>query len=191
MSKAKEWPATKPEMRQVADLMPYARNARRHSPEQIEKIARSIQEFGWTNPVLINEAGGIIAGHGRILAAQHLNIREVPVIVAVGWTDAQQRAYVIADNKLALEAGWDRETLALEFAELKALDFDLTLTGFDDDPSVGGSSVTRLETPQAIEFAWALIGVPIASMGELAMMVEKAQTIDGAIVEVADDKKRL
>jgi len=183
------WPATKPETREVADLIPYARNARKHSDEQVVKIARSITEFGWTNPVLVSEAGGIIAGHGRILAAQHLNIREVPVIVAVGWTDAQQRAYVIADNKLALEAGWDRETLALEFAELQALDFDVTLTGFDDELPSGGDSVSRLQTPQAIEFAWALIGVPIGSMGELAMMIEKAQQIDGSIVEVADGKK--
>ena len=192
MSKKKTpWPATQAETREVADLVPYARNARKHSPEQIDKLSRSIEEFGWTMPVLVNDGGGIIAGHGRILAAQQLGIREVPVIVAKGWSDAQQRAYVIADNKLALEAGWDRETLALEFAELKALDFDVTLTGFDEAPSSGGSSVSRLDTPQAIEFAWALIGVPIGSMGELAMMVEKAQSIDSAIVELADDKKRL
>ena len=187
--KPNPWPATQPETRAVADLVPYARNARKHTDEQVEKIARSIREFGWTNPVLVNEAGGIIAGHGRIMAAQTIGIEEVPVVVAVGWSDAQQRAYVIADNKLALEAGWDRETLALEFAELQALDFDLTLTGFDEEPTTAGDSVSRLQTPQAIEFAWALIGVPIGSMGELAMMIEKAQQIDGAIVEVADGKK--
>lgn len=183
------WPATQSQTREVADLVPYARNARKHSDEQVAKIARSIREFGWTNPVLVNEAGGIIAGHGRVLAAQSLGIREVPVIVAVGWTDAQQRAYVIADNKLALEAGWDRETLALEFAELAALNFDLTLTGFDDALTKGGDSVSRLQTPKAIEFTWALIGVPVAHMGDLAMMIEKAQGIEGAIIEVADGKR--
>jgi len=119
-------------MRRVADLVPYARNARKHSQAQVAKISASIQEWGWTNPVLVDEKGGIIAGHGRILAAQKLGIESVPAMVARGWTDAQRRAYVIADNQLALEAGWDRDMLAIEFAELAGLNFDLSLTGFDD-----------------------------------------------------------
>ena len=119
------------ERRPIGSLIPYARNARTHSDAQIQQIAASMREWGWTNPVLVDEAGGIIAGHGRVLAAQRLQVSEVPVIVASGWTDAQKRAYIIADNKLALNAGWDNELLALEFGELQDLGFDLDLTGFD------------------------------------------------------------
>ena len=128
-----DWPADKVERRDVASLVPYAKNARTHSAAQVAAIAASIREWGWTVPVLVDEAGGIIAGHGRILAAQKLGIAEVPVMVATGWTEAQKRAYVIADNKLALNAGWDDELLKLELGDLRDLDFDLSLTGFDDD----------------------------------------------------------
>lgn len=128
-----DWPADKVERRDVASLVPYARNARTHSPAQVAAIAASIREWGWTVPVLVDEAGGIIAGHGRILAAQKLGITEVPVMVANGWTEAQKRAYVIADNKLALNAGWDDELLKLELGDLRELDFDLSLTGFSDE----------------------------------------------------------
>ena len=117
----------------VEDLIPYARNSRTHSDEQVAQIAASIKEWGWTTPILIDEAGGIIAGHGRLLAARKLKMEEVPTIEAAGWSDAQKRAYVIADNKLALNAGWDNELLALELAELADLDFDLDLTGFSLD----------------------------------------------------------
>lgn len=117
-------------MRKVADLVPYARNARTHTPEQVAQIAASIQEFGWTVPALIDEADGLIAGHGRILAAHILKIAEVPTVVARGWSDAQKRAYVLADNKLALNAGWDTELLKVELDELRGLDFDLDLIGF-------------------------------------------------------------
>lgn len=188
VSNPDEWPAAKVESRDLKQLVPYARNARTHTDEQILKIAASIEEWGWTNPVLISDDNTIIAGHGRVLAVDRLGIEAVPVVVARGWTDAQRRAYVIADNKLALEAGWDREVLAFEFAELEALDFDLTLTGFDQDGDVR-DGVTRVDVPKAIKFAWALIGVPISEMGRLSMMVEDAQSIDGAIVEVCDDTK--
>lgn len=126
------WPADKVDRRKVADLVPYARNSRTHSPEQVAQIAASIREWGWTVPVLIDEAGGIIAGHGRVLAAQKLGIAEVPCMVAAGWTEAQKRAYVIADNKLALNAGWDNDMLKVELGELRGLEFDLSLVGFDD-----------------------------------------------------------
>lgn len=126
------WPADAVERRPIAALAPYARNARTHSPEQVAQIAASIQEFGWTMPVLVDEAGGIIAGHGRILAAQSLGIEDVPVMVARGWTDAQRRLYVIADNKLALNAGWDDAILALEFGDLSGMDADTGITGFAD-----------------------------------------------------------
>jgi len=112
-------------------LVPYARNSRTHSPEQVAQIAASIREFGFTNPVLIDEAGGIIAGHGRVLGARHLGLQAVPCLRLVGLTDAQKRAYVIADNKIALNAGWDDSLLALEMRDLQGMDFDLGLTGFD------------------------------------------------------------
>src|SRR6478752_10203466 len=126
------WPADAVERRPVAALVPYARNARTHSPEQVAQIAASIREWGWTVPVLIDEAGTIIAGHGRVLAAQSLGIAEVPVMIAAGWSEAQKRAYVIADNKLALNAGWDAELLPVELGDLKELGFDLGLTGFGE-----------------------------------------------------------
>jgi DNA modification methylase len=126
------WPADKVTRRKVSELIPYARNARTHSPEQVAQIAASIKEWGFTNPVLVDEEDGIIAGHGRILAAQLIGLADVPTMVAKGWTEAQKRAYVIADNKLALNAGWDMEKLAIEFGDLASLDFDLTLTGFGD-----------------------------------------------------------
>ena len=114
-------------------LLPYAKNSRTHSPEQIAQIAASIQEFGFTNPVLVDDTNGIVAGHGRVLAAQQLGMEEVPTI-NIGWlNEAQRRAYVIADNKLALNAGWDNELLALELGELGDLGFDLELTGFTDE----------------------------------------------------------
>jgi DNA modification methylase len=113
--------------------VPYANNARTHTPEQVEQIARSIEAWGWKNAVLIDEAGGIIAGHGRVLAAKHLGYTDVPVVVATGWTEAEKRAYVIADNQLALAAGWDEDMLRAELGALAADGFALDLIGFGDD----------------------------------------------------------
>jgi hypothetical protein len=130
MKSEKQWPADAVERRAVADLVPAARNARTHSDEQIGQLAASIKEWGWTTPVLLDEAGGIIAGHGRVLAAKKLKIETIPCMVARGWSEAQKRAYVIADNRLALDAGWDEDLLRIEFAELKSLDFDIAPIGF-------------------------------------------------------------
>ena len=130
MTKEQPWPADKVERRPVADLIPYARNARTHSDAQVAQIAASIKEWGWTTPVLCDEDGGIIAGHGRVLAARKLGIADVPVMTAKGWTEAQKRAYVLADNQLALNAGWDMDLLKVELSELDDLDFDVELTGF-------------------------------------------------------------
>jgi len=116
----------------TADLIPYARNTRTHSPEQVAQIAGSIREFGFTNPILIDGQNGIIAGHGRVMAASKLGLAKVPCIRLDHLTDTQKRAYIIADNKLALNAGWDEEMLALELGELKDEDFDLSLIGFDE-----------------------------------------------------------
>lgn len=117
----------------VDSLIPYARNSRTHSPEQVAQIAASIREFGFTNPVLVDADGGIIAGHGRVLAARKLGMAEVPVIELGHLTDAQRRAYVIADNKLALNAGWDAEMLKVELSFLDGQSFDLSLIGFSED----------------------------------------------------------
>jgi len=114
----------------VNSLIPYARNSRTHSDAQITKIAASIKEFGFLNPVIVDGENGIVAGHGRVMAAKKLGMDEVPVVEASHLTEAQRRAYVIADNRLALDAGWDDEMLRVEFAELEGLGFDLDLTGF-------------------------------------------------------------
>jgi DNA modification methylase len=113
-----EWAAYNPEPWPVASLLPYARNARTHSAKQVREIAALIAEFGWTMPVLVDETGMILAGHGRVMAANLLGLVEVPVIVARGWSDAKKRRYIIADNKVAENAGWDKELLALELAAL-------------------------------------------------------------------------
>ena len=115
--------------REVSSLIPYARNARIHDEAHVAQIAASIREWGWTIPVLIDEHGGIIAGHARILAAAKLNITQAPVIVARGWSDAKKRAYILADNKLTLNAKWDRELLAGEIADLRGV-CNLDLAGF-------------------------------------------------------------
>ena len=114
-------------------LIPYARNSRSHSDEQVAQVAASIREFGFTNPVLIDGEGGIIAGHGRVMAARKLGMADVPCIRLAHLSDAQKRAYIIADNKLALNAGWDEEILALELLDLRGEDFALPLSGFTSE----------------------------------------------------------
>jgi DNA modification methylase len=117
---------------EVTALIPYAKNSRTHDDAQVAQIAASIKEFGWTNPILVDGDKGVIAGHGRLLAARKLGMNKVPTIELKDMTEAQKKAYVIADNKLALNAGWDTNFLSLELQELKDQDFDLTLLGFDD-----------------------------------------------------------
>ena len=119
--------------RKVAELIPYAQNSRTHSQAQIAQIAASMKEFGFTNPVLIDAKGGIIAGHGRVMAAKALGLADVPVLVLDHLTAAQRRAYVIADNKLALNAGWDEDVLRAELEALAADGVGLEITGFDQD----------------------------------------------------------
>jgi len=130
---------------QLDALIPFAKNSRTHSGDQVAQIAASIKEFGFTNPVLIDNDGGIIAGHGRVMAARKLKLKEVPCIRLGHLTDAQKRAYVIADNKLALNAEWDDEMLKLELGDLKELNFDLSLTGFSTD------EINALLTPTVVE----------------------------------------
>src|SRR6267142_1601945 len=160
------WPADKTIRRAVDELLPYARNARTHNAEQVEQIAASIREWGWTNPVLVAEDGTIIAGHGRVLAAKKLRLKEVPVMVASGWSEAQKRAYALADNKLALNAGWDLALLALELNELEAFGFDLVLTGFDIDEraALTAGSTEGLTDPDTVPD---LPTNPIARLGDV------------------------
>lgn len=117
----------------VEKLIPYARNSRTHSPDQVAQIAASIKEFGFLNPVIIDGEMGIIAGHGRVMAARKLGITELPCIDAAHLTEAQKRAYIIADNKLAMNAGWDDEMLRVELQDLVGVGFDIELTGFSLD----------------------------------------------------------
>lgn len=129
-------PGPKPltvEYRAVASLIPYARNARTHDDAQVAKLAASMKEFGWTNPILLDGENGVIAGHGRLLAARKLGLETVPCIELSHLTAEQRRAYVLQDNRSALDAGWDDELLRIELADLQTVDYDLSLTGFSAD----------------------------------------------------------
>ena len=130
---------------EVEKLIPYVRNSRTHSDAQVAQIAASIKEFGWTNPILVDGENGIIAGHGRLLAARKLGAKEVPVIELAHLTESQKRAYVIADNQLAMNAGWDTAMLTLELADLKESEFDLDLIGFD------AKELEKLLEPEQVE----------------------------------------
>jgi len=133
------------EWRSVSTLIPYARNSRTHSDEQIAQIAASIKEFGWTNPILIDGDNGIIAGHGRLSAARKLGHEEVPVIELKDLTETQRKAYIIADNRLALNAGWDNEMLTIELNDLLADGFALEILGFDP------KEIDALLEPEVVE----------------------------------------
>lgn len=139
------------EMLATTALKPYEKNARTHSAEQIEKICRSIQEFGFINPVLIDEKQMIVAGHGRVMAAQKLGMEKVPCLRIKGLTETQIRAYILADNKLAEDAGWDDEILRVELEELKELDFDITIAGFDVVEIEEEPEVFEDEVPEQVE----------------------------------------
>lgn len=131
MKNPESWPADKVERWPIARLIPYARNARTHSDDEVKLIAASMREYGWTNPVLVDEDGTLIAGHGRILAAPLLGWTQAPTMVARGWSEAKKRAYRLADNQIALKAGWDASLLALELDDLRAEGIDLASLGFD------------------------------------------------------------
>jgi hypothetical protein len=153
------WPADQTERRATASLVPYAKNARTHSPHQVAQIARSITEFGFTMPVLVDEHDGIIAGHGRVLSAELLKLETVPVIVARGWSEEKKRAYVLADNQIALNSGWDEDVLRSEIEALRATEFDLTLAGFDKAQL---DDLFEIETPAPANTAPQLEGLSYA-----------------------------
>jgi DNA modification methylase len=161
--------------RKVETLIPYARNPRTHSDAQVAKIAASIVEYGWTNPVLVDGDNGVIAGHGRLAAARKLGLDEVPVIELGHLTLAQKRAYVISDNRLALDAGWDEELLALELAELSEAGYDLALTGFDEseidallaDETTGGDGEQEEAGDDAADDVPDAPAIPVSRVGDV------------------------
>ena len=163
-------PNPKIEMMPVASLRPYAGNARRHSRKQVRQIADSIRRFGFTNPVLISDEGEIIAGHGRVMAARELGIGELPTLRLSHLTSAERRAYVLADNKLALNAGWDTEILAIELEALIELDFDVSLTGFsiaEIDFTLDQAREAKTEPIPVADVIPPLPTVPVTRRGEI------------------------
>ena len=132
MDKSIHWPANEIRWWDIDDLQPYDKNSRTHTEAQIDQLCTSMGEWGWTVPILVDEHGGIIAGHGRYEAAKRLGYSKAPCTTAVGWTETQKRAYVIADNKLTENSTWDLERLGIELSEIRAEGFEISLTGFDD-----------------------------------------------------------
>lgn len=164
------------EYRKVEALIPFARNPRTHTEAQVAKIAASIVEYGWTNPILVDGEHGVIAGHGRLAAARRLGLVDVPVIELGHLSSTQKRAYVISDNRLALDAGWNEELLALELAELSESGYDLTLTGFDDteieqllagDVSVGNGDAQDADAPDAVDDVPEVSATPVSRAGDV------------------------
>ena len=190
MTKPKHY---KHEIRKVSDLIPYANNSRTHSDEQVNQVASSIKEFGFTNPVLVEPDGGLIAGHGRVMAAQKLSLDEVPCIVLEGLTEAQKKAYVIADNQLALNSGWDMDALKLEMESLKEMEFDIDLLGFDDEfldglmPMEETEGLTdEDEVPEPPETPVSVLG-DIWQLGDHRLMCGDSTSID-AVEKLMDGK---
>jgi DNA modification methylase len=183
--------------RLLGELIPYARNPRTHSDAQVAQISASIREFGWTNPVLVDGASGIIAGHGRVLAARKLGLERVPVIELAHMSEAQKRAYVLADNQLALNAGWDEELLRLELADLSELGFDVGLIGFGEgelERLLAGESRTGLteddEAPALPDQAitrrgdvWAL-GEHLLLCGDATVLDDVERVLEGRLADM-------
>ena len=161
----------------IQDLIPYARNSRTHNDAQVAQIAASIKEFGWTNPILLDGTNGIIAGHGRVMAAQKLGETEVPTIELGHMDENQKRAYIIADNKLALNAGWDNEMLALEVADLKDAGYDLGLTGFslDEIAALNGDASIDEDFKEPIDESRNLLMIECEGERELEKLYEEMQ----------------
>ncbi len=184
----------KVEYKNIKELIPYCNNSRTHSDEQVLQIASSIKEFGFTNPVLIDGQGGIIAGHGRIMAAQKLKMDEVPTITLSDLSEAQKKAYIIADNKLALNSGWDDELLKIELEQLKELDFDLGLIGFSDDELallMGGETTEGLvdedQVPELVDDPVTVLG-DVWLLGNHRLMCGDSTSID-AVERLMDGQK--
>jgi len=187
------WPSDCVERKPVAALTEYARNTRTHTQEQIDAIAGAIREWGWTNPVLIDESGKIIAGHGRVMAARQMGLLEVPVMVARGWTEAQKRAYVIADNKLYERGGWDAEMLASEVLDLSELGADIGMLGLSDkelagifpDVEHGEAEEKHIETSDVNDVFWISVSGPMHQQAAaLQRLIGVMESIPGVSVEL-------
>lgn len=161
------WPAEKVERRPVESLIPYKNNARTHSESQVAQIAASIKEYGFTVPVLIDPKGNVIAGHGRIMAAKALGLAEIPVMVAKDWSAAKRRAYVILDNQVALNAGWDQDLLKLELTDLQAEGFDIGSLGFDGPQLASILDVVPADAPGADDVPELPTSAPTCASGDL------------------------
>jgi DNA modification methylase len=186
--------SVKIEQRSVSELIPYAANSRTHSDAQVAQIAASIKEFGWTNPILIDGGNTIIAGHGRLLAARKLGLEEVPAIIIDHLTKAQQRALVIADNQLALNAGWDMDMLKAEIEDLNLENFDINLLGFDEkfldgllEPEPTAGLTDEDAVPEVPETPKTVIG-DVWVMGNHRLMCGDSTSID-AVEKLMDGKK--
>jgi DNA modification methylase len=186
--------SVKIEQRSVAKLIPYAANSRTHSDAQVAQIAASIKEFGWTNPILVSGDNSIIAGHGRLMAARKLEMEEVPVIVLDHLSKAQQRALVIADNQLAMNAGWDMNMLKAEIEDLNLENFNLELLGFDDDfldglleTAPSGGNTDEDAVPEVPETPKTVLG-DVWVLGNHRLMCGDSTSID-AIEKLMDGKK--
>ena len=151
----------------TGDLKPYENNSRTHSKEQIQQVIDSIKEFGFTNPILVDENKNIIAGHCRLMAAQKIDLKEVPCVVLKGLSEAQRKAYVIADNKIPLNAGWDEKMLKIEFEALREMDFDLALTGFNMDEIGSLMPVLEAESFEDEDNAPDKPENPVSKLGDL------------------------
>lgn len=190
--KGKDMTELKIEYKKIEDLIPYVNNTRTHSENQVAQIASSIKEFGWTNPILLDGENGIIAGHGRLMAAQKLNETEVPTIQLYGLSETQKKAYIIADNKLALNAGWNDELLKLELAGLKDAGYDLSLTGFNADELIAFEPikeglVDEDEVPEVPEEPKTKLG-DIYKLGNHRLMCGDSTSID-AVEKLMDGHK--
>lgn len=191
------WPSDRIERRAVSSLKEYARNTRTHSAEQVDALAESIRQWGWTTPVLIDDGGRIIAGHGRVMAAKRLGIVEVPVMIAHGWSEEQKRAYVIADNKLYERGGWDFETLAAEVCDLAELGADIASLGLSDKEmgDILGSEEAEVKesdvgTSTVLDEFWISVSGPLCHQAEaLSRLVQVMESIPGVHVELGTVKR--
>ena len=180
-----DWPADHVERRAIEALIPYVNNARTHSDAQVAQIAASMKEWGWTNPILVDETGLIIAGHGRVMAARKLGLTEAPVMVAKGWTEAQKKAYVLADNQLAANAGWNAELLSTELKGLDASGFDLTLLGFGDLGALLADKTEGLTDPDTVPDVPL---VPVSVSGDVWVMGDHRLCCGDSTVQTDVDK---
>jgi 16S rRNA G966 N2-methylase RsmD len=182
------------EYKKIDELIPYVNNSRTHSADQVQQIASSIKEFGWTNPLLLDGDNGIIAGHGRLQAARLLGEKEVPTIQLDGLTEMQKKAYIIADNKLALNAGWDNELLGIEITDLKEFGFDIDLLGFNEDELKEFEDVEQIDGLTDEDAVPDIPDEPITKLGDIyqlgnhRLMCGDSTSID-AVEKLMDGKK--